>query len=98
MLTLKYVVKNNAFPDENIWGQSYVIWQTNLSEIVKTDFGANYNRLTETARLSYSQEGGLEKNDLFIADWVSAARDENLRSAVLARLCNSIINFANVHQ
>ena len=85
----------NPFPAENIWGQNYVIWQTNLSDVVKTDFGANYDRLTEAARLNYSQEGGLEKNDLFIADWLSAAREENLQSPSLDRVCRSIINYAN---
>lgn len=85
----------NPFPDENVWGENYIIWRTNLSDVVKTDFAANYDRLTEVVRLSYSQEGGLEKNDLFIADWVSAARAEDLQSTSLERVCRSILNYAN---
>jgi hypothetical protein len=61
---------------------------------VKEEFGDAYGRLTETARQHYAQEGGLEKNELFIADWVSAARNEGLSSPALTGLCHAIIEFA----
>jgi len=84
-----------TFPVGNIWGQNFIIWQTNISEVVKADFGTNYDRLTEAARQNYSFEGGLEKNDLFIADWLTTAHAEHLQSPSLERVCRSIINYAN---
>jgi len=88
-------VNGSPFPAANVLGQNHAIWKTNLTDTVKADFQvADYDRLTNAARLFYAQEGGLEKNDLFIADWLSAARTSNLASATLGQLCQAIINFA----
>ncbi len=84
----------DPFPSANICTGNHAIWQKNLTEVVKADFGADYERITNAVRLNYAQEGGLEKNDLFIAEWVTAAREERLASATLARLCQSILTFA----
>ena len=35
-----------------------------------------------------------EMDDLFIAEWITAARTEGLASPTLQRLCNAILNFA----
>jgi putative ATP-dependent endonuclease of the OLD family len=84
------------FPAANVWGVNHAIWPTNLTKVVKADFAeADYTRITEAARQHYAQEGGLEKNDLFIAEWVSSAHSENLRAPTLENLCQSIIGFAN---
>jgi putative ATP-dependent endonuclease of the OLD family len=88
-------VNGGPFPETNPSGANYAIWQTNLTKTVKSDFPeADYDRLTESARQHYAQEGGLEKNQLFIADWLSMARGENLSSNTLAQLCQSILAFA----
>ena len=88
-------VHEAPFPESDIWGANHVIWQTNLTKRVKADFGdADYLRITEAARQNYAQEGGLEKNDLFIAEWVSAAFFENVKSSTLERLCEAILGFA----
>lgn len=85
---------HNPFPANNTFGNNHTIWSTSLTSTVIADFGPEYERLTNTARLNYSQEGGLEKHDLFIADWMASARTEGLTSPVLSQLCNSIITFA----
>ena len=85
---------HNPFPAGNICVGNHAIWQTDLTDVVKADFGANYQRLADAARVNYAQEGGLEKNDLFIADWLSAARGEGLASATLTQLCQTILAFA----
>lgn len=85
---------HQPFPANNVFELNHVIWTTNLTSTVKADFGADYERLTNAARANYAQEGGLEKNDLFIAEWVSEARRENLSSPALGMLCNSILTCA----
>ena len=85
----------NPFPATHVWGRNHTIWESNLTEAVKSDFGSHYHRLTEAARQDYAQEGGLEKNGLFIAQWLSAAKAESLSSSTLARLCESILTFAD---
>jgi hypothetical protein len=84
------------FPTTDIVGVNHAIWTTNLTKIVRADFPeADYLRIADAVRLNYAQEGGLEKNHLFIAEWVAAARTENLRSRTLNDLCNAIIRFAS---
>jgi putative ATP-dependent endonuclease of the OLD family len=89
-------ISEPSFPAANVCGANHAIWQTNLTKAVKADFPeADYTRITESVRVHYAQEGGLEKNDLFIADWLSSARRENLSSATLAQLCRSILAFGS---
>lgn len=86
----------DPFPTNDVSGANHAIWQTTLTKKVKADFPeADYARITETARQNYAQEGGLEKNHLFIAEWVSTARDEGFASRTLTDLCNAIISFAS---
>ncbi len=85
---------HEAFPTSDVIESNHAIWRTNMSEAVKADFGDNYERLKEKARQTYSHEGGLEKHDLFIAEWLTIAHSEGLTSPTLQRLCTSILNFA----
>jgi len=87
-------VSYDPFPSENVCTGNHAIWATNLTEVVKADFGADYERITNAVRVNYAQEGGLEKNDLFIAEWVARARSEGLTSTTLSQLCQSILTFA----
>jgi len=82
------------FPTDTVVGASHTVWKHNLTETVKSDFGADYQRITDLVRVHYAQEGGLEKNDLFIAEWLTAAYNETLRSPNLSTLCDSILQFA----
>lgn len=82
------------FPTTNVIEANHAIWPTNLGTVVKADFGENYDRFAEAARVSYAHEGGLEKHDLFIAEWVSAGRNENVASQTLQSLCTAILSFA----
>jgi len=83
-----------SFPAENIFQPNHVIWKTNFGDAVKADFGTNYDRFANAARARYANEGGLEKHDLFIAEWVSAARAEGLVSGSLDQVCQAILSFA----
>ena len=82
------------FPTADICTGNHAIWHSSLTDVVRTDFGADYERITNAVRRNYAQEGGLEKNDLFIAEWVALARSEGLTSLTLGRLCQSILDFA----
>ena len=84
-----------TFPEASVVATNHAIWQKNLGAAVKADFGAHYERLTTAARVSYAHEAGLEKHDLFIAEWVTAGRSEDLVSPTLQRLCDAILCFAS---
>ena len=85
---------HDPFPTANIYASNHAIWTSNLTHAVKTDLGNHYERLVNAARVNYAQEGGLEKNDLFIAEWLIAARSEGLASPTLTNLCQAILTFA----
>ena len=83
-----------AFPAAPILGANHAIWPTNLGDMVKADFAEHYDALVNAVRARYGHEGGLEKHDLFIADWVSAGRQAGHASGTLQRLCTAIVDFA----
>jgi predicted ATP-dependent endonuclease of OLD family len=83
------------FPAGNVTGDNFTVWESNLTNTVKADFPeADYMRITNATRLNYAQEGGLEKNHMFVAEWLSTAHSENLQSGSLNALCQSIIEHA----
>jgi putative ATP-dependent endonuclease of the OLD family len=82
------------FPDAAIVGANHAIWPTNLGDMVKADFAEHYEPLVNATRARYGHEGGLEKHDLFIADWVAAGRQAGHTSVTLQRLCAAILDFA----
>jgi predicted ATP-dependent endonuclease of OLD family len=85
---------HDPFPAANVIEANHAIWQTNLGAIVKADFGVNFSPLVEPVRTSYAHEGGLEKHDLFIVEWLTAGRKKGLASPTLQRLCAAILAFA----
>lgn len=87
--------RHPPFPTTHLLAENYAVWQNNLTDVVRQDFSANYARFADAARIRYSQEGGLEKNGLFIAEWLSAAHADGLVSPTLNQLCDSIINYAS---
>jgi predicted ATP-dependent endonuclease of OLD family len=87
-------IECETFPSTVVVEKNYAIWPTNLADIVKSEFGEEYERLANSARIHYAQEGGLEKNELFIAEWLTAGYDENIRSSTLNLLCQKILEFS----
>ncbi|WP_239645773.1 ATP-dependent nuclease [Burkholderia pseudomallei] len=82
------------FPNEHFFGHNCVVWKTNMGDAVKEDFGENFEQLANTARMNYANEGGLEKHDLFIADWLDAGAQRGMMSQTLRRLCEAILEHA----
>lgn len=83
------------FPADHVWGTDHVIWKHTLTAAVDGDFAKeDLLRLKEAARIHYAQEGGLDKHELFIADWMSAAHGEGKTSPSLNSLCDVILAFA----
>lgn len=85
---------HQPFPATDVFELNHVIWTTSLTTAVKTDFGADYDRFVNVARGNYAQEAGLEKNDMFIAEWLAEARNTGHASPTLGNLCTSILSFA----
>lgn len=87
----------DPFPDDDVLEGHFAVWKTNLGDTVKSEFGEDFDRLAEEARQVYAQEGGLEKQDLFIAEWVAAGYLEGIKSTSLEQLCTKILEFATAN-
>lgn len=85
---------HDPFPPNDVIADTHAIWKANLGESVKADFGTDFSKYVGSARVHYAHEGGLEKHDLFIAEWLSAARIDGKSSSTLAALCTAILQFA----
>ena len=56
--------------------------------------GEKAEALLEEVRVKYGQAGGLDKTALFVAEFLSTAWEQELKSPSLERLCKSILSFA----
>jgi len=80
-----------AFPKDDCIESDNAIWKENLTKTVEGDFGEDCAKYKEAARKHYSHEGGLEKHDLFIADFLASAYDDGKTSEALTKLCDAIL-------
>jgi predicted ATP-dependent endonuclease of OLD family len=87
-------VSYEAFPAEDIILNNHAIWHTNLTAVVKADFGEYYSQLADIVRVRYPGEKRLEKHGLFIADLLAEGREKGHSSAALGLLCETILKFA----
>jgi len=83
------------FPDDDLIFENCAIWKHNLTKRIEADFGESSATYKEAARIHYAHEGGLEKHDLFIADFLAAAHADGKTSETLIRVCDSILEYAN---
>lgn len=83
------------FPTVTTIQDNCIIWPENMGSAVKVDLNdGQYDTYIERARAAYHHEGGLEKHDLFIAEWLTAAYENGFRSSALEMLCSRVIEYA----
>ncbi len=79
-------------PAATFWKCDAVMWTTEIGRVVSADFQADeLARYREAARTRYDNAGDLEKNSLFIAEWLHLAWHNGKKSSSLLRLCESIL-------
>lgn len=82
------------FPANDIFHQNFVIWKSNITQVLYNEFGDRYKQYENEAAEFYDNAGKLQKNPLAIAKALELAWNAGLRSEVLSRLVNNIVNFA----
>lgn len=86
-------------PAATLWKRDAVMWTTEIGRVVSADFPADeLARYREAARTRYDNAGELEKNTLFIAEWLRLAWADGMRSATLVRLCEGILARCGLEQ
>jgi predicted ATPase len=88
-------IAGDAFPQANLLGSNHAVWATSLTKAVRGDFpNKDLCQFLNSSRQHYAHEGGLEKHELFIADWLAAASQAGYASQTLNELVKAIFGFA----
>jgi hypothetical protein len=73
------------------------MWNSEIGSVVAADFDqTKLAACKERARAIYAHAGDLDKNPLFIAEWLSIAWEQHLKSGTLVRLCDAILAHCKV--
>jgi hypothetical protein len=94
ILRLRGYEAQSPFPEDTFWSRDTVMWKTDIGSVVWSELGEKLQPILEKTRVQFGQAGGLEKTALFIAAFLSAAWEQELRSPSLERLCKAILAFA----
>lgn len=88
-------VNHDPFPDDTLWTPNAVMWPTEIGRVVVGELDATkLPSFQNAARAHCGHIKDLEKNSLYIADWLSGAWAAGVKSPSLERLCNEILVFA----
>lgn len=97
LLSLAGKPEENPMPDATVWGPGFTMWHSDIGAVVETEIGKeDWAAYRAEADKHYGHAGGLRKNSLHIGASLAFAWDAGKRSASLERLCDEILNPANV--
>lgn len=95
ILTIQGHETENEWPAASIFKENLSCWQTNLTETIKTEFGADWQTYRDRASTFYDNAGDLEKNPLAIAKTLELAWADGKKSQILLDLVERIIEYAD---
>ncbi len=91
LLTALGVTPVEPKPTAVLWGQNFVVWPTQLCEIVADEIGRDvWDAKRAEADRHYSQAGNLGKNTLHVAFTLLKCFEAGKSSASLERLCKAV--------
>ena len=96
-LLLKLLGANSLdpFPVDTVWGDKYVIWPHNITELINAEIPAEKLAGFEMqANTLYGNGGGLQKNGLQIGAKLRLAFQDGVRLPSLEKLCDAILDTA----
>jgi len=95
ILKLCGVAEPEAFPDGTFWGESVVMWPSDIGQVVEKEVGReNWEKFRSEADAKYGHSGNLRKNALHIASSLQIAWETDKKSESLEKLCKKIMEFA----
>lgn len=83
-----------VFPVNDIFHQNFVMWKSNITHVLYSEFGEEYQQYENKAAAFYDNAGGLQKNPLAIAKALELAWNAGIRSEALSTLVDNIVDFA----
>jgi predicted ATP-dependent endonuclease of OLD family len=95
ILKLRGIAAPDPMPADTLWAENVVMWKSDIASIVQGDIpAAEFIKHIDHARKNCGQVEGLEKNSIFVAEWLTLAWQAGHKSPTLERLCNEILRFA----
>ncbi len=86
---------SDAFPNEVVWGDNYVVWPSDLADTLKSEAGNEaWGRYNGAASVAYANAGGLQKNSLHIAERLLNAHADGCLFPTMERLCDALLAFS----
>lgn len=95
ILTIQGHGTESEWPTASIFKDNLSCWQTNLTETIKAEFGADWQTYRDKASAFYDNAGDLEKNPLAVAKTLELAWADGKKSQILLDLVDRIIEFAD---
>jgi putative ATP-dependent endonuclease of the OLD family len=94
ILALQGHSTENEWPDTQIIKENLTCWHTNLTNLIREEFGADWEVYRNKSSAYYDNAGDLEKNPLAIAKTLELAWNDGRSSTTLIQLVDRILQFA----
>jgi predicted ATP-dependent endonuclease of OLD family len=95
LLTISGYSEENEWPVDHIIKKDLTAWQTNLTNEIENELGADLKKFEDKAAAFYGNAGNLKKNPLAIAKTLELAWESGLKSKILIDLTERISIFLN---
>ncbi|WP_447974571.1 ATP-dependent nuclease [Nitrospira sp. Kam-Ns4a] len=98
ILKLCGVAEPEAFPSETFWGDTVVMWPSDIGQVIEQEIGkGDWDKYRSEADTKYGHVGNLRKNTLHIASSLQIAWEAGKKSESLEKLCRNIMEFAKAN-
>lgn len=88
----------NPIPTENIWGENFIIWKTDILNEVINEFGIElWNEAESSSRKEHSLLTGVkQKHPLIVTATLEKLWNEGKNSALLQKSCEQILRYSEI--
>lgn len=90
--------KELNWPNSDIMKRNLRMWRTNITDLIKSEFGDNLITHESHAAAQYGNSGGLKKNPLAVSRTLESAWNVGLKSTTLQNLIHELIKYDNIDQ
>lgn len=85
----------DSIPKDIVWGQNLIAWPNTIKHTISADVGEDkWNAADAVVRAKFGYEGITQKNQLVIAAILEELWGNGIKSGVLTKACEHVLNFA----